>query len=147
MAYISKHTGHSILKAVLFSSPRSPYQSLPFSHDSNVSVKKLDLWVCCLLTKLLLLFLLALYIPVINNITIKVTWYIWGKNSKNRQLWTFWPVIQLIYHLFKIQKRLFVGFWKDGLLAKLQTSRSCIFSLFLPRKYQVSLNPYIFRSS
>ncbi len=61
----------------------------------------------------------------------------------------------LIYHLFKIQKRaflptllrwkkcsdIFVGFRKDGLLAELQTktSRSCIFSLFLSHKYQVSL--------
>ena len=34
-------------------------------------------------------------------------------------------------------KWLFVGFWKDGLLAKWQTktSRSCIFLLFLPHKY------------
>ena len=71
-----------------------------------------------------------------------------AKKAKIGNFWTFSPVIQLIYHLFKIQKRaflpkwLFVGFWKDGLLAKLQTntSRSCIVSLFLPHKYQVSLS-------
>ncbi len=41
-------------------------------------------------------------------------------------------------------KWLFIRFWKDGLLAKLQTktSRSCIFSLFLPHNYQVSLIKY-----
>ncbi len=50
-----------------------------------------------------------------------------AKIVKIGNFWTFSPVIQLIYHL--------------GLLAKLQTktSRSCIFSLFLPHKYQVSL--------
>ncbi len=50
-------------------------------------------------------------------------------------LWTFWPVIQLISPLFKIRQ-------KDGLLAELQatTSKSCRFLLFWHHNYQVSLN-------
>ncbi len=40
-----------------------------------------------------------------------------------------------------LAKGVFVGFWKDGLLAKIQarTSRSCRFLLFLHHNYQVSL--------
>ncbi len=71
-----------------------------------------------------------------------------AKTAKISNLWTFWPIIQLISHLFKIgqnlaalfisikcwAKRLFDGFWIGGLLAELQarTSRSCRFLLFLP---------------
>ncbi len=66
--------------------------------------------------------------------------------------WTLWPVIQLMHHLFKIQqkgflprqwhsnaafftsmdhwaKRLFVRFWKGGLLDELQ-ARMQIFAIF-----------------
>ncbi len=71
-------------------------------------------------------------------------WTLAMYGSRNRPPQTFHPYF-LLYHLSIIwstlftsmerwAKRLFVGFWKDGLLAELQArmSRSCRFLLFLP---------------
>ena len=92
-----------------------------------------------------------------------------AKIAKIGNIWTFWPVVQLIhvYHLFKIQKRAFLPKllrWKKcsdilnctfsiyGTLGKMAFRpilkrwfiiAYCIFSLFLPHKYQVSLNRVI----
>ncbi len=56
----------------------------------------------------------------LSIIIIKGTCYPLGKTAKISKLWTFWPVIQVINHLFKIRQ-------KAGLLAELQArmSRSC----------------------
>ncbi len=79
-----------------------------------------------------------------------------AKIAKICNFWTFWPVIQLINHLFKCYfknvtalftsmehwaKGLFVWFWIEGLLAELQVrmSRDCRFLLFWHHNYQVSL--------
>ncbi len=63
------------------------------------------------------------------------------KSCTSTNRWYFKNVTALFPSLEHWVKWLFVGFWKDGLLAKLLTKRSrgCIFSLFLPHKYQVSL--------
>ena len=69
--------------------------------------------------------------------SIKVTWYLWGKNSRNLQLLDILTCnsanIPSLMAFCQILKRWFIS--------KLQTktSRSCIFSLFLAHKYQVSL--------
>ncbi len=57
--------------------------------------------------------------------------------AKFCDLWTFWPVIQLINHLFKIRQ-----FQKDGLLAELQakTSKGCRILLFQHHSYMVTLS-------
>ena len=66
-----------------------------------------------------------------------------AKIAKTCNFSTFWPVIRLITHLFKIQKNSTPGlkgiFVYYSVLAELQArmSRSC---RFLPHKYQVSLS-------
>ncbi len=54
-------------------------------------------------------------------------------DAKICYFWTFWHVIQLKSHLFKI--------WQNGLLTELQarTSRNCRLLPFLHHSYQVSL--------
>ncbi len=63
------------------------------------------------------------YLPTIGDY-LKVTWYLWGKNSKNRQVLDILTCNSANLYIAKLQTK---------------TSRSCIFSLFLPHKYQVSL--------
>ena len=58
-----------------------------------------------------------------------------AKIAKIFNLWTFWPLIQLI-------KWFIVRFLKDGLLAKLQVKMSigCRFLLFWQHSYKVTLS-------
>ncbi len=70
-------------------------------------------------------------------------WYLWVKNSENMQLLDVLVCNFVNKPSFpNPTKRPFSRFWKDDILAKLQVkmSRSCRFLLFLPYKYQVSLN-------
>ncbi len=85
-----------------------------------------------------------------------------AKIAKFCNIWTFWPVIQLINHLFKIWQKAFLPnvpsmhvllLWRIGLkgfcrilkrfllLAELQAkmSRNCNFLLFWHHNYEVSL--------
>ncbi len=64
------------------------------------------------------------------------------KNSKICNFWTFWPVIQLINHLFLVR------FWKDGIITELWTkiSRSAVFASCIARILKENFWDYFVRT-
>ncbi len=113
----------------------------PLPNVNNTENKDMGLLVGQILSRMLLFMQeMKPSSPAIYHETFKDTWYLWGKNSENRQLLDILTCNSANVPSFQ-NPWLFVRFRKDGLLAKLwtKTSRSCRFSLFLPHKYQVSL--------